>query len=79
MCKILQSVLPSVMYISIRNPHFDSIVDIGYKSNLFAAAEGGGFAVLISPLLIFNKKNGGHNILWSAFYFIFKISRYILK
>jgi hypothetical protein len=28
----------------------------GYKSNLFAAAESGGFAVLIFPLLIFIKK-----------------------
>jgi hypothetical protein len=28
----------------------------GYKSNLFAAAESGGFGVLISPLLIFIKK-----------------------
>jgi len=28
----------------------------GYKSNLFALAESGGFAVLISPLLIFIKK-----------------------
>jgi hypothetical protein len=28
----------------------------GYKSNLFALAESGGFGVLISPLLIFIKK-----------------------
>jgi hypothetical protein len=31
-------------------------VDSGYKSNLGALAESGGFAVLISPLLIFIKK-----------------------
>jgi hypothetical protein len=30
--------------------------DYGYKSNPFALAESGGFAVLISPLLIFIKK-----------------------
>jgi hypothetical protein len=32
------------------------MIGYGYKSNLFAAAESGGFAVLISPLLIFIKK-----------------------
>jgi hypothetical protein len=32
------------------------MMDFGYTSNLFAAAESGGFAVLISPLLIFIKK-----------------------
>jgi len=32
------------------------MMDSGYKSNLFAAAENGGFGVLISPLLIFIKK-----------------------
>ena len=30
------------------------------------------FAIQIFPSLIFSKKNGGHNILWSAFYLIFE-------
>jgi hypothetical protein len=34
----------------------DFVVQFGYKSNLFAAAESGGFAVLIFLLLIFIKK-----------------------
>ena len=32
------------------------LADYGYKLNLFALAESVGFAVLISPLLIFIKK-----------------------
>jgi len=46
----------------MRNPNFGSIVDNGYESNLFALAESDGFAVLIFPLLIFIKKNGGHRL-----------------
>jgi hypothetical protein len=42
--------------LAIRNPHFGSIVDVGYKLNLFTLAENDGFAVLIFPLLIFIKK-----------------------
>ena len=35
---------------------FDFVVQFGYRSNLFAAAESGGFEVLIFPLLILIKK-----------------------
>jgi hypothetical protein len=42
--------------ISERYTQILKIVDNGYKLNLFALAESVGFAVLISPLLIFIKK-----------------------
>ena len=43
-----------------------------YKFTLLKLAKNCGFAVPILPSLILNKKNGGHNILWSAFYLIFE-------
>jgi hypothetical protein len=53
--------------------------DYGYKSNLLTLAKSDGFVVLIftSPITI--KKNGRHNILGSAFSFIFRISRYMAE
>ena len=53
--------------------------DYGYKSNLLTPAKNCGFAVLIFPLQILTKKISGHNILWSAIFSRFKISRYIPK
>ena len=55
------------------------LLDFGYKSNLLSLAKSDGFVVLIftSPITI--KKNGGYNILWSAFSFIFRISRYMAE
>ena len=46
--------------------------DCGYKFTLLKLAKNCGFAVPILPSLILNKKNGGHNILWSAFYLNFE-------
>ena len=42
--------------LGIRNLQINERCDSGYKSNLGALAEIGGFGVLISPLLIFIKK-----------------------
>jgi hypothetical protein len=44
------------MWIALPNMKISRVIDFGYKSNLFALAESGGFAVLIFPLLIFTKK-----------------------
>jgi len=45
-------------------------VSNGYKFTLLKLAKNCGFAVTTLPPLILNKKNSGHNILWSAFYLI---------
>jgi len=37
----------------------------GYKSNLFALVESGGFAVQIFPLLIFNQRYEPQSKLWT--------------
>jgi len=65
--------------ITIRNTKISQILDVGYKFNLLTLAKNDGFVVQIftSPITI--NKNGRHNILWSAFSFIFRISRYMAE
>jgi len=64
--------LGSLVYIPLRNLKNSKIGDFGNKFTLLKLAKNCGFAVPILPSLILNKKNGGHNILWSAFYLIFE-------
>ena len=55
------------------------MLDIGYKPNLFALAEIGGFAVPIFLSLIFTITMADTTYCGPSFFLFFRISRYILK
>ncbi len=57
--------------ISKRYSHCVRITDSGYYAILLLLVKYCGFADPIFPSLIFNKKSGGHNILWSAIFLMF--------